>query len=82
MAQPPRNVLSVRFALVETTAAIGKIAVIFLVYNWALKRAMDTVKGDPFDDPVLWAELKSLAWADAREAAERYAGKLRGRLRC
>jgi hypothetical protein len=74
-----RNVSHIRFAFVEITAAIGNIALMLPLYNSALKRLTNRVHGDLFENPVLWAELKSSAWADAREAAERYAGKIRGR---
>lgn len=61
--------------------AIGKIAVMLLLYRSGLKRLTDRVDGDPFDDPVLWTELKSSAWAEAQQGAERHATKIRGRWR-
>jgi hypothetical protein len=39
--------------------------VILVAYRAALKRLKAGVKGDLFDDPVLWAEFKSVAWAEA-----------------
>jgi hypothetical protein len=39
--------------------------VILFAYRAALRRPEGGVEGDLFDDPVLWAELKSVAWAEA-----------------
>jgi hypothetical protein len=39
--------------------------VILIAYRAALKRLEASVDVDLFDDPVLWAELKSVAWAEA-----------------
>jgi hypothetical protein len=44
--------------------------VICLAYRAALKRLEAGVEVDLFDDPVLWAELKSVAWAEAAAAHE------------
>jgi len=50
-------------------ALVGKAVVIFAVYRAALKR-LEVREGDLFDEPVLWAEIKSVAWAEAGEVAE------------
>ena len=42
-------------------AAIGKAIVIIIAYRVALKRLEAGVEGNLFDEPVLWAELKSVA---------------------
>jgi len=39
--------------------------VILVAYWAALSRLEAGVKGSLFDQPVLWAELKSAAWAEA-----------------
>jgi hypothetical protein len=44
--------------------------VILFAYRAALKRLEARVEGDLFEDPVLWAELKSAAWAEATAAVE------------
>jgi len=46
------------------TAARRPVVVLF-AYRAALNRLEASVEGDLFDDPVLWAELKSVAWAEA-----------------
>jgi len=46
-------------------AVIGRPIVILVANRAALKRFETRVKGDLFDDPVFWAELKSAAWAEA-----------------
>jgi hypothetical protein len=43
--------------------------VTFVAYRAALKRLEAGVEGDLFDNPVLWAELKSAAWAEAGAVA-------------
>jgi hypothetical protein len=47
----------------------SRAIVIFVAYRAALKRLAAGVEGDLFDDPVLWAELKSVAWAEAGAVA-------------
>ena len=47
-----------------------KAIVVFAVYRAALKRLEAEVEGNLFDEPVFWAEIKSVAWAEAGEAAE------------
>ncbi len=49
----------------NATATIGRGIVILFAYRAALKRLEAGVEGDLFDEPVLWAELKSVAWAEA-----------------
>ena len=49
----------------SATSSFLRPIVILLAYRAALKRLKAGVKGDLFDDPVLWAELKSVAWAEA-----------------
>lgn len=49
----------------HAAAAIGKPIATLVAYRAAVKRLEAGVKGDLFDDPVLWAELKSAAWAEA-----------------
>jgi hypothetical protein len=41
-------------------AVVGKAVVIFAVYPAALKR-LEAREGNLFDEPVLWAEIKSVA---------------------
>jgi hypothetical protein len=54
-------------ALFVRRAAAGVCGpvVILVSYRAALKRLEASVEGDLFDDPVHWAELKSVAWAEA-----------------
>jgi hypothetical protein len=56
-------------------AVVGKAVVIFAVYPAALKR-LEAREGNLFDEPVLWAEIKSVAWAEAGEVAEQWKGRL------
>ena len=56
-------------------AVVGKAVVIFAVYPAALKR-LEAREGNLFDEPVLWAEIKSVAWAEARVTAERWKDRL------
>jgi hypothetical protein len=49
----------------NAAAAVGRAIVTFVAYRAALKRLEAGVEGDLFDNPVLWAELKSAAWAEA-----------------
>ena len=49
----------------DAAAAIGGAVVILVAYRAALKRLEAEVEGDLFDQPVFWAELKSVAWAEA-----------------
>ena len=53
-----------------------------VAYRVALKRLEARVEGNLFDEPVLWAELKSVAWAEV--GSERLASLLSApsRLRC
>lgn len=62
---------NILFNLIGAAAEIGRTALILLAYKKSLKRLTRRVKVDPFDDPVLWAELKSSAWADATKVAQR-----------
>ena len=52
-------------------AYVGKAIVVFAVYRAALKR-LEAREGDLFDEPVRWAEIKSVAWAEAGEVAEQW----------
>jgi hypothetical protein len=52
----------------NAAAGIGEAVVILVAYRAARKRLEAVVEGDLFDDPVLWAEIKSIAWAEARAA--------------
>jgi len=56
-------------------AAVGKAIVIFAAYRAALKR-LEAREGDLFDEPVRWAEIKSVAWAEAGEVAEQWKYRL------
>ena len=56
-------------------AAVGKAIVILAAYRAALKR-LEAREGDLFDEPVLWAEIKSVAWAEAGEVAEQWKDRL------
>jgi hypothetical protein len=53
----------------NATATISRGIVILFSYRAALKRLEAGVEGDLFDDPLLWAELKSAAWAEAGAVA-------------
>jgi hypothetical protein len=55
----------VRGAIVGVSETIA----FFATYRAALKR-LEAGKGDLFDQPVLWAEIRSAAWGEARAAAE------------
>jgi hypothetical protein len=57
-------------------AAICKAIVIIIAYRAALKRLEAGVEGNLFDEPVLWAELKSMAWAEAGDAADQWTDQL------
>lgn len=50
-------------------AAVGKAIIILVAYRAALKR-LGVRERNLFDHPVLWAELKSVVWAEAVTAAE------------
>ncbi len=52
----------------SAAAGIGKAIVILVAYRAARKRLEAAVEGDLFDDPVVWAEIKSIAWAEAGAA--------------
>jgi hypothetical protein len=53
------------------TADVGKAIVIYTAYRAALKR-LEAKEHALFDEPVLWAEIKSVAWAEAGEVAEQW----------
>ena len=53
----------------SAAAPVGRAVFILLAYRAALKRLEAGVVGDLFDAPVLWAELKSAAWAEAGAVA-------------
>jgi len=52
----------------SAAAGIDKAIVILVAYRAARKRLEAAVEGDLFDDPVVWAEIKSIAWAEAGAA--------------
>ncbi len=54
----------------HAAAAVGRTIVILVAYRAAVKRLEAGVEGNLFDEPVLWAELNSAAWAEAGAAAE------------
>jgi hypothetical protein len=56
-------------------ALVGKAIVIFAIYWVALKR-LEARERNLFDEPVLWAEIKSVAWAEAGEVAEQWKDRL------
>ena len=56
-------------------AVVGKAIVIFAVYRAALKQ-LEARERKLFDKPVLWAEIKSVAWAEAAAAAEQWKDRL------
>ena len=56
-------------------AVVGKAIVNFAAYRAALKR-LEAREGNLFDEPVLWAEIKSVAWAAAGEVAEQWKDRL------
>ena len=60
----------------SATVAVGKAIVILVAYRAALKRLEAGVEGNLFDEPVLSAEIKSMAWAEAGEAAEHWKDRL------
>jgi hypothetical protein len=66
---------NVRRILRGAAALVGRAVVIFAVYQAALKR-LEVREGDLFDEPVLWAEIKSVAWAEAGEVAEQWKDRL------
>jgi hypothetical protein len=60
----------------NAAAALGKAVVILVAYRVALNRLEAGVEGDLFDEPVLWAELKSVAWAEAGAVAAIWVDRL------
>jgi hypothetical protein len=60
----------------SAVAAVGKAAFTRVVYRAALRRLEARVEGNLFDEPILWAEIKSKAWAEAGEAAEQWKDRL------
>ena len=60
----------------NAAASLGKAIVILGAYRVALKRLEAGAEANLFDEPVLWAELKSVAWAEAGAAAERRKDRL------
>jgi hypothetical protein len=56
-------------------ADVGKVVVILPAYRAALKR-LEARESNLFDEPVLWAEIKSVAWAEAGEVAEQWKDRL------
>ena len=60
----------------RAAAAVGKAIVILVAYRAALKRLEAGVERNLFDEPVLWAEIKSVAWAEAGVAAEHWKDRL------
>jgi hypothetical protein len=60
----------------SAVAAVGRAVFIRVAYRAALRRLEAGVKGNLFDAPVLWAEIKSMAWAEVGEAAEQWKDRL------
>jgi hypothetical protein len=54
----------------SAAARIGEAIAILVAYRTARKRLEAAVQGDLFDDPALWAEIKSVAWAEAWAVTE------------
>jgi len=61
----------------SAAAGIDKAIVILVAYRAARKRLEAAVEGDLFDDPVVWAEIKSIAWAEAGAAVAHRRARLR-----
>ena len=59
----------------RAAAAAGTAIVILVAYRAALKR-LEAGERNLFDQPVLWAEIKSRAWAEAAVAAEHWKDRL------
>jgi hypothetical protein len=76
LAPSGSEVSSVGRVFRSATVAVGKAIVILVAYRAALKRIEAGVEGNLFDEPVLWAEIKSMAWAEAGEAAEQRKDRL------
>jgi hypothetical protein len=73
---PLRDVASNVGRIVSGAVAyVGKAIVVFAAYRAALKR-LEAREANLFDEPVLWAEIKSAAWAEAGEAAEQWEDRL------
>jgi hypothetical protein len=60
---------NVGLAFRSVVAAVGRAVFIRVAYWAALRRLEAGVEGNLFDEPVLWAEIKSMAWAEAGEVA-------------
>jgi hypothetical protein len=56
----------------SAAASVGKAIIILVAYRAALKRLEAGAENNLFDDPVRWAELKSVAWAEAGGIAEHW----------
>jgi hypothetical protein len=56
-------------AVRNALGAISNAILTPVAYRAALKRLEAGVEGNLFDQPVLWAELKSAAWAQASAVA-------------
>ena len=56
----------------SAAASVGKAIVILVAYRPALKRLEARAENNLFDDPVRWAEFKSVAWAEAVAIAEHW----------
>jgi hypothetical protein len=56
-------------AVRNAVGAISNVIVTPVAYRAALKRLEAGVEGNLFDQPVLWVELKSVAWDEASAVA-------------
>jgi len=60
----------------RAVAVLGEAVILLVAYRAARKRLEARVGGDLFDEPVLWAELKSAAWAEAGAVAGNWRDRL------
>lgn len=67
-ANPSRLIPDAARLVRGAAIAVCKPILILVAYRAALRRLEASVEGNLFDDPVLWAELKSVAWAEAGAA--------------
>ena len=70
LAPPVSDVSRVGLAVRSAASGVGKAIVMLFAYREARKRLEARAPGDLFDNPVLWAEIKSAAWAEAHAIAE------------
>jgi hypothetical protein len=75
-ATPGGGVSRVGLVVRRAASGVGKAIVMLFAYLEARKRLEARAPGDLFDNPVLWAEIKSAAWAEARDDVERRKDRL------